>query len=78
MKAAIDRTGRWGPRDRPIENIVMTKVHTIGQVSAIRAALQLEAQAASASKFESADVALRETDATKPPRPPAALGANEN
>ena len=78
MKAAIDRMGRWGPKDRPIENIVMTKVHTIGQVSAIRAALQLEAQTASASKFESTDVALRETDATNPPRPPAALGANDD
>lgn len=26
----IDRSGRWGPKDRPIENVVMTEV-TIGQ-----------------------------------------------
>jgi len=26
MTVPIDRIGRWGPRDRPIENVVMTKV----------------------------------------------------
>ena len=25
----IDRVGRWGPEDRPIENVVMTRVRTI-------------------------------------------------
>lgn len=26
MTVSIDRIGRWGPRDRPIDNVVMTKV----------------------------------------------------
>jgi len=77
-KAAIDRAGRWGPKDRPIENITMTKVHTIGQVSTIRAALKLEAQAAATSRFESADVAITETNAGTPPSPPARLAADDD
>jgi peptidyl-prolyl cis-trans isomerase B (cyclophilin B) len=35
-QAAIDRSGRWGPKDRPIENVVMTGVRTIGQVAAVQ------------------------------------------
>ena len=38
-----DRTGRWGPKDRPIENIVIESIRPIGQVAAIRAAMELEA-----------------------------------
>lgn len=41
-----DRTGRWGPKDRPIENIIIESVRPIGQVGAILAAMQLEADAA--------------------------------
>jgi peptidyl-prolyl cis-trans isomerase B (cyclophilin B) len=41
-----DRTGRWGPKDRPIENIVIESVRPIGQVGAILAAMELEADAA--------------------------------
>lgn len=38
-----DRTGRWGPKDRPIENVVITQARPVGQVAAIRQALELEA-----------------------------------
>ena len=31
----IDRSGRWGPRDRPIENVVMTRVRPVGSLSAL-------------------------------------------
>lgn len=41
-----DRTGRWGPKDRPIENIIIESVRPIGQVAAILAAIELEADAA--------------------------------
>ena len=43
-RVEIDRSGRWGPRDRPIANVVMTRVRTAGQVAAVRAALELEAE----------------------------------
>jgi len=36
-RVEIDRSGRWGPKDRPIENVVMTEV-TIGQSVAAAAA----------------------------------------
>lgn len=41
-RVAIDRSGRWGPKDRPIENVVIERVRPIGQVAAIEAALELE------------------------------------
>lgn len=41
-----DRTGRWGPKDRPIENIIIESVRPIGQVGAILAAMELEADPA--------------------------------
>ncbi len=41
-RVAIDRSGRWGPRDRPIENVRITSVRPVGQVAAIRAAMELE------------------------------------
>lgn len=44
-KVAIDRTGRWGPKDRPIENVVMKRVRPIGQLAAIMQAKELEAAA---------------------------------
>jgi len=40
---STDLTGRWGPKDRPIENIVITQARPVGQVAAIRQALELEA-----------------------------------
>jgi peptidyl-prolyl cis-trans isomerase B (cyclophilin B) len=43
-RVEIDRSGRWGPKDRPLENVVMTRVRTVGQVAAVRAALELEVE----------------------------------
>ncbi|MBJ20586.1 MAG: peptidylprolyl isomerase [bacterium] len=56
-QTAIDRTGRWGPKDRPIENVVMTKVRTVGQVLAVKLALALDAQSDSHARVTSADLA---------------------
>jgi cyclophilin family peptidyl-prolyl cis-trans isomerase len=39
---AIDRSGRWGPKDRPIENVVMASVRTIGQLADVQATLDSE------------------------------------
>ena len=58
-----DRTGRWGPKDRPIENIIIESVRPIGQVGAILAAMQLEADAAK--------IALASGDAANTNRLPA-------
>ena len=44
---AIDRSGRWGPKDRPIENVVLSRVRTIGQLAAVQADLEAESQPAS-------------------------------
>ena len=41
-RVAIDRTGRWGPKDRPIENVVITSVRPVGQLAAIQQAMELE------------------------------------
>ncbi len=54
---STDLTGRWGPKDRPIENIVITQARPVGQVAAIRQALELEA----ASGADDMNVADRET-----------------
>ncbi|GEM_PF-887459 len=41
-RVAIDRSGRWGPKDRPIENVVIESARSVGQVAAIKAAMELE------------------------------------
>lgn len=41
-RVAIDRAGRWGPRDRPMENVRILSVRPVGQVAAIRSAMELE------------------------------------
>ena len=41
-RVTIDRSGRWGPKDRPIENVVIESARSVGQVAAIKAAMELE------------------------------------
>ena len=43
--ASIDRLGRWGPKDRPIENVVIERARIVGEVAAVRAAMELERMA---------------------------------
>jgi len=38
----IDRTGRWGPKDRPVTNVVMTRIRPIGHVAKVQEALDRE------------------------------------
>lgn len=51
-KSAIDRTGRWGPKDRPIENIVMTTVQVLDQSASTKSTRELEAPTAARSRFD--------------------------
>ncbi|HPG25985.1 MAG: peptidylprolyl isomerase [Spirochaetaceae bacterium] len=44
-RVQTDRTGRWGPRDRPIENVVMKHVSIVGPVSALAPSLRTDDQA---------------------------------
>lgn len=44
-RVAIDRSGRWGPKDRPIKNVTIQRVRPVGQVAAFRSAMQLEREA---------------------------------
>jgi peptidyl-prolyl cis-trans isomerase B (cyclophilin B) len=70
MKTAIDRAGRWGPKDRPIENVVMAKVHTVGNVAAIKAAIEPDAQDEGALEIAGMDKVFSETKTSSPPASP--------
>jgi cyclophilin family peptidyl-prolyl cis-trans isomerase len=78
-RVAIDRTGRWGPKDRPIENVVMSRVRTIGQVAVFRAALELESSARESAK-DSDRTPPSEIAESKiqPSLPPASLGTGDD
>lgn len=86
-RVAIDRTGRWGPKDRPIENIVMKAVRPVGQVAAVKAALALErgeTQLASADRRDegvagdgTADGSDRSASGRRGSAPPASPSAGE-
>ena len=41
----VDRSGRWGPKDRPLQNVVMTSVRTIGQIATVTKVIELETKA---------------------------------
>lgn len=72
-RVAIDRAGRWGQKDRPIENVVIASVRTIGQVAAVRA--DLEGSTGNGSDDGVRDrkgqqLAANEPPSTEPPRSP--------
>ena len=80
-RVAIDHVGRWGPRDRPIENVRILSVRPVGQVAAIRSAMELERQASgqlalaetqTGSTGNAAPTAA-DTPTGNPATPPAAL-----
>lgn len=77
----IDRSGRWGPKDRPIDNVVMSRVRTIGQLAAVKASLESDIEPSSdgsstlvaAERSESA----REEPASQT-APPASARSNDD
>jgi len=80
-QVAIDRSGRWGPKDRPIENVVLSRVRTIGQLAAVKASLEIDIEPGSdlASKLVAAEPAesSREEPASQA-APPASARSNDD
>jgi len=75
----IDRSGRWGPKDRPLENVIMTSVRAIGQIAAVTEAIKLESAAnAMAFATRSADDDTSETPVSNSLDTPAAPAADED
>jgi len=80
-RVAIDHAGRWGPRDRPIDNVRILSLRPVGQVAAIRSAMELERQAsgqlaladAQTGSTGNAAPTAAETPTGNPATPPAAL-----
>ena len=74
----IDRTGRWGPKDRPITNVVMTRIRPIGQLATVQEALDREN---AANQIAFADTATAEStgaeSAANGASPPAAPNLGE-
>lgn len=80
-QVAIDRSGRWGPKDRPIENVVLSRVRTIGQLAAVKASLEPELEPSSelASKLVAAEpAASSREEPTSQTAPPASAGSNDD
>ncbi len=71
-QVATDKVGRWGPKDRPIENVVMTRVQLSGQIGALVAAG--EVVLASTEDADAADVPT--TEAAQAEAPSAKTDAN--
>ncbi|MFK7894893.1 MAG: peptidylprolyl isomerase [Myxococcota bacterium] len=64
-QVATDKVGRWGPKDRPIENIVMKSVKLSGQIGALVAAGSVVlADANSDSNTETLDDATADASET--------------
>ena len=59
----IDRSGRWGPKNRPIENVVMTRVRPIGPLAALATKPDTLAVASSLSLAQP----RADLDSTNPP-----------
>ncbi len=80
-RVAIDRSGRWGPKDRPIENIVMSRVRTIGQLAAVQASLESETEPSThgGARLVAAepDESTREAQASST-APPASPDSNDD
>ena len=80
-RVPIDRSGRWGAKDRPIENVVMTRVRTVGQLAAVKASLESETEASNDEPSRlvaaEADASAREEPASRH-APPASPGSNDD
>ncbi|MCR9096280.1 MAG: peptidylprolyl isomerase [bacterium] len=83
-RVAIDRSGRWGPKDRPIENVTITSVRPVGQVAAVRSAMELEQGAGEIALVETVGEvdgttaeSARASESSAPPAAPAADAAGQ-